>query len=654
MTLVESIGFMWHILRLPVAFFQHRWIGDLVSRATSTARVARLISGELATTTVSLLTLVVYVAVMLPRDPLLAAVGVGISSLNLVAIQWLGRWRADRNRSIEQIRGRLLAGVMGAIQMIESVKAAGSESDLLVRWSGDQARMINAEQALGFWDNLLLALPPALASLTAVTVLGLGGREVIDGGLSIGVLVAFQSLLAYFNQPFRDMARLGTDVQELRADLDRIDDVRNRPIDTVFSTASSARSRPEPRWRSRCRIRAEPRRLSGHIEFRARHVRLQPDGRGTFDQGFLIRRPPWPAHRARRQLRKRKIDDRPAGRRAVPAVERRDPLRRQARQRAAARGLRQHRRAGRLRHLSVRGLGPREPDALGRDGSVGPGHPGRRSTRRSTATCSSAGAAIARSSASRDGTSPAASASGCKSPGPWCVIPACLILDEATSALDPKTEMIVDDNLRRRGCTCLIIAHRLTTIRDCDEIIVLSGGRVVQRGTHDELFADQPGRVRAPGIASGVARPAIRSVFPDASQSGALACAIRDHAVSGRRERRDRRAGRAPAALESPVAFRDQGCRPGAVHRRGADALQPAGADGRQSAAGARRSGGRLVGILRKRRRLLHSVRARRDRRADGVICAGSRKGVRSSRSAEYAVERGAACWPSAPGLLSS
>ena len=244
LALVESIGFMWHILRLPVAFFQHRWTGDLVSRAASTARVARLISGELATTAVSLLTLVVYVAVMLPRDPMLAAAGVGISGLNLVAIQWLGRWRADRNRSIEQIRGRLLAGVMWAIQMIESVKAAGSESDLLVRWSGDQARMISAEQSLGFWDTLLLVLPPALASLTAVMVLGLGGREVVYGGLSIGVLVAFQSLLAYFNQPFRDLARLGTDVQELRADLDRIDDVRHRPIDTVFTSAASLRASP--------------------------------------------------------------------------------------------------------------------------------------------------------------------------------------------------------------------------------------------------------------------------------------------------------------------------------------------------------------------------------------------------------------------------
>ena len=365
LTLDESLKFLEHVLRLPLTFFQRRYTGDLVARVSSTARVAGLISGELATTAVSLLTLVVYVAVMLPYDPLLAVVGVGISSLNLVALKWFSRWRTDQNRAIEQIRGRLMAGIMGAIQIIESIKATGSESDLLVRWTGDQARMINAEQTLGVCDALLFVLPPLLASLTTIVVLGLGGRQVMVGGLSIGVLVAFQSLLAGFNQPFLDLARLGAEVQELRADLDRIDDVRNRPIDPVFASPQAvALAADIERGRQRGRA-AAPAERSHRVP--AGHLRLQPDGRGTADQGFLVRGRspasglPWSAARGAANRRSagwpRVCISRGAARSSTTAMPLADAL---------PRGLRQLGRAGRFGNLPVRGNGARQPDALGR------------------------------------------------------------------------------------------------------------------------------------------------------------------------------------------------------------------------------------------------------------------------------------------------
>jgi NHLM bacteriocin system ABC transporter peptidase/ATP-binding protein/NHLM bacteriocin system ABC transporter ATP-binding protein len=491
LTLAESIGFVWHVLRLPVAFFQYRWTGDLVSRALSTARVARLISGELATTAVSLLTLVVYVAVMLPRDPVLATVGVGIGSLNLLAIQWFGRWRADRSRAIEQIRGRLMASVMWAIQIIESIKASGAESDMFVRWSGEQARMINAEQSLGYWDAILLAVPPFLASLTAVVVLGLGGQEVVFGSLSIGVLVAFQTLLANFNQPFLDLARLGADVQVLRADLDRIDDVRNRPIDSVFAPlvpapAISAGSGPAEQIASRAQ------RLRGHVEFR----------QVTFGYNRTVEEPLIKdfSFVARPGQRVALVGSSGSGKSTIGRL---------------AAGLYRPWSGEILYDGKPLGEIPREvfvnsvelvdaeiclfqgsvrenltlwDDTVPTDRLVQAG----------------VDAAIHGDLLQRRGGYSAAVAEQARnfSGGQRQRLqiaralvrdPSFVILDEATSALDPRTETLVDDNLRRRGCTCLIIAHRLTTIRDCDLIIVLAGGRVVQRGTHNELIAAAEG-----------------------------------------------------------------------------------------------------------------------------------------------------------------
>ena len=490
LALTESVRFLRHVLQLPVSFFQHRFAGDIVGRIISTARVARLISGELATTCVSLLTLVFFVAAMLPYNPLLTAVGVAIGSLNLAVLRGFSRHRTDLNRGIEQVRGRLWASVMWAIQIIESVKASGSESDLMIRWTGDQAKVLGGEQQMGTYDAVLVAIPPFLSILTTIVVLGVGGLQLGVTSLTIGGLVAFQTLLASFNQPFHDLARLGAQIQELRADLDRLDDVKQHRIDPGLECRS-----PElletVRELSPASVHPSP-RLLGNLELRNVNfgynrtveeplikdfsLRVRPgqrialvggsgSGKTTLARLIVGLYEPWSGEILH--------DGKPIT--AIP------------------------------RELFVNSVALIDERIAMFQGTV-----------RENLTLwdeqvssdrliqSGLDAAIHRDLLYRRGGYEAAVAEGARnfSGGQRQRLeiarslvrdPSLIVLDEATSALDPRTEAMVDDRLRQRGCTCLIIAHRLSTIRDCDEIIVLSDGRVVQRGTHEQLMADPAG-----------------------------------------------------------------------------------------------------------------------------------------------------------------
>ncbi len=477
---ITSTGrFLWHVLRLPIEFFMQRYAGEVSNRIASNDRVAAVLTGDLAVSAIGLVTAALYAALMLSYDVMLTIVGVSISLVNLVVLRFVNRRRADESQRQIQESGKLVSTAMGGVQCIESIKASARESDFFARWSGYQAKASIAEQRLGTSSGFLSVLPIMLAMVSSAVVLGVGGFRVMDGSMTIGMLVAFQTLLIAFSRPINDLVRLGSVVQQLTGDMKRLDDVANYQIDPAFTpNGSTSPVSPE-------------RRLSGFLELRnvtfgySRlgeplirdfNLKLSPgdrvaivgasgSGKSTVAKLISGLYRPWEGEVL--------FDDRP-----------RDEL---------------------PRALLANSFAMVDQDIFLFEGSVRDNVSLWDSTLPDVAIQRAAkDASIHEDITARRGAYSAKVEEGGRNfsggqrqrleiARALAIDPSVIVLDEATSALDAATEKIVDDNLRRRGCTCVIVAHRLSTIRDCNEIIVLDNGNVVQRGSHEELMKDPDG-----------------------------------------------------------------------------------------------------------------------------------------------------------------
>ena len=234
LALTSSANFLWHVLRCPVEFFTQRYAGDLTQRVQANDRVATLLSGDLGTSVVNLVSIAFYVAVMALYDWLLVLIAIVFSLFNVAAVKYVQRKRKDTSMRLMQERGKVMATGMGGVQIIETLKASGAENDFFSRWSGYQAKVINSEQRLGFFNQTVSVLPVFLSGLTTAVVLGVGGFRVIEGILSIGSLVAFQTLMASFNEPITNLVEVSGKAQEINGDLARLDDVLKYARDPRF------------------------------------------------------------------------------------------------------------------------------------------------------------------------------------------------------------------------------------------------------------------------------------------------------------------------------------------------------------------------------------------------------------------------------------
>lgn len=476
--LATSTKFFNHILRLPVSYFSQRFAGEIGSRVQINNKVAALISGNLTTTLIDCVLLVFYAVLMALYDVPLTLVCIGIALLNVVGIRMVGRRRTDAARRLMQDHGKLTGTAMNGLSMIETLKASGSESEFFSRWAGYQAKALRSQQDLSQLGEVLNAVPAFVSNFTTAVILLLGSLKVMNGELTVGMLVAYQSLMASFNKPLNTMVGFGAKVQELEADMNRLDDVQKFPIDEQYTREEKPSTAVEAKTEGMVK-------LSGHVELRDINFGYSPldppliegfnltikpgqrvaivgrsgSGKSTISRLLAGLYPAWggdilfdgipmeevPATLLRNSLAFVDQDIFLFGGTVYDNVTMWDTTIPVAAVTQACRD------AAIDDDIQTR-LGKYDAEVEEHGGNFSGGQRQRLEISRALVGD-----------------------------------PTILVMDEATSALDPPTELAVDEAIRRRGCTCLIIAHRLSTIRDADEIIVMDKGKIVQRGTHWEM-----------------------------------------------------------------------------------------------------------------------------------------------------------------------
>lgn len=471
MASLGNASYLWQVLHLPMQFFGQRIPADIAQRKKMNANIAMVLIHTIAPLALNMIMMVFYLVVMVRYSPMLTCVGLVSIFINMFMSKYISDKRINITRVQMRDSGKLQGSTVSGISMVETLKASGAEDAYFEKWAGIQAS-VNASQVKFEKVNQYLGLIPALASaLTGSAVLGLGVWLVIQGEFEVGMVMAFQGFMTAFLNPATALIQAGQSIQEMTTQMERLDDVMNYPQDQVFDYQ-------DPENYSK---------LSGHLEMKNvtfGYSKLAPPlienfsltlepgkkvafvgtsgcGKSTLAKLISGLYQPWSGEILFDGKPMSEIDHNVfTG--SVAVVDQEismfeDSIANNIKMWdknimdfemiLAARDAQIHDdimlRKGGYKHVLQEG---------GKDFSGG---------QRQRME-------IARALAQD---------------------PTLLILDEATSALDAKTEFEAIQSITDRGLTCVIVAHRLSTIRDCDEIIVLSRGQVVERGTHEELFA---------------------------------------------------------------------------------------------------------------------------------------------------------------------
>ena len=474
MAIIGSSTFMWKVLRMPMEFFSQRKAGEIQQRKNTNAVIAETLVKTFTPLALNVAMMLFYLFIMIRYSVFLTVIGIATIVINICLSNIISTKRVNLTRVQMRDSGKLDSTTVSGIDMIETIKASGAENGFFSKWAGYQASVNTATTRFANLNLYLGLVPNFLAKLVNYAVLVIGVFLVMQGQFSLGMVMGFQGYLSLFMSPAMTTIQAGQTMQEMRAQMEAIDDIMEYRTDPNY--------RDEP-------IVGEDEygKLDGGLELN--HVtfgysrlsdpiiedfsmKVEPGGsvalvgesgcgKSTISKLIAGLYHPWsgeilfdgkPASEINRATFTGSVsvvdqdiilfEDTIANNICMwdESIEDFEII-------LAARDAQIH------------------DDIMARPGGY-------------------ASMLLANGRDLSGGQRQRIEIARVLAADPHIVI-----MDEATSALDAKTEFDLVNAVRDRGVTTVIIAHRLSTIRDCDEIIVLDRGRVVERGTHDELYA---------------------------------------------------------------------------------------------------------------------------------------------------------------------
>jgi len=474
MAIEGNAGYMWKILRLPMDFFSQRMTGDIMQRQSTNASIASTLVQTVAPLALNMIMLVFYLVVMLRYSVLMTLVGVASLTINLFVARYLAEKRVNLTRVQMRDMGKLASATMAGISQTETIRAAGAEAGFFRRWSGYQAS-VNTQQVKFYTLTARVGLiPEFISAASGYVVLFLGIILTMNKQFTLGMIVNFQGLLTAFMGPAMTLVDAGQTIQEMRTDMERVEDVMNYPDDPALMNGADCGETAFAKLKGEVELKhvtfgysrlGDPTvtDFSMHLKPGSRVAIVGASGCGKSTVSKLITGlyQPWEGEIL--------FDGKPANTiprsvftGSVAMVDQEIVLFEDT----IANNIR-------MWDDSIEDF---EVVLAARDAQIHDDilqRPGGYQARLIENGRDLSGGQRQRLEIARV----------------LAQDPSIVILDEATSALDAKTEYELVKAVRDRGITCIVVAHRLSTIRDCDEIIVLEKGHIVERGTHDELYA---------------------------------------------------------------------------------------------------------------------------------------------------------------------